>query len=228
MAVVVGVGFAYNGSLRPRDNYVSSYTPASKTPVDSAPLVAVIGDSYTGGSAMGGYGAGNWTEIIRLRLNSANMPVRMTMSGQGGSGYVNPGSRGTVFPGEAARIVDPYDKVVVIFGSRNDTRQPVQAVRSAANATYSQIKSTAANATLVVIGPAWTNRDVPPAITAIRDVLRSEAEAAGAVFVDPLTESWFFGEETTLIGEDGVNPTDDGHQYLADRIEPYIRAALTA
>jgi lysophospholipase L1-like esterase len=59
----------------------------------------------------------------------------------------------------------------------------------------------------------------------IRDILDTAALAAGAAFVDPLTERWFVGMPD-LIGADGVHPTDAGHAYLADKIAPLIRAQL--
>ncbi|NKY69829.1 SGNH/GDSL hydrolase family protein [Rhodococcus opacus] len=226
-ALLVGGGLLWNNQ-RAADSsgYVSSYTPPVTTPPVPAALVAVVGDSYTGGSDMGGVGSANWTSIVQWHMDEAKTPIRLEVSGQGGSGYVNAGSAKTVFPGEAARIVKSEDQIVVVFGSRNDTRQDIEAVRSAARATYSQIKVNAPNAKLIVIAPPSVNENVPRDIIALRDALKREADAAGAVFVDPIAEGWFFGDKAGLIGSDGLHPTDEGHAYMAGLIQPHIEAAL--
>jgi lysophospholipase L1-like esterase len=59
----------------------------------------------------------------------------------------------------------------------------------------------------------------------LRDTLRGQAKAIGAVFVDPLAEGWFVGRPE-LIGADGVHPTDAGHAYMAEKIAPLIRSQL--
>ena len=69
-------------------------------------------------------------------------------------------------------------------------------------------------------GP-WPTADPPPAVLTIRDSLRRQALAAGAVFIDPIAEGWFVGRPD-LIGGDGVHPTDAGHAYMAERIAPLI------
>ena len=60
----------------------------------------------------------------------------------------------------------------------------------------------------------------------IRDSLRRQALAAGAVFIDPIAEGWFVGRPD-LIGGDGVHPTDAGHAYMAERIAPLIYDQLS-
>jgi len=81
-------------------------------------------------------------------------------------------------------------------------------------------------ATLLVIGPAYPRPDVPGPLLDIRDVLKAETERAGGVFVDPLAEGWFWDGPPELIGGDEVHPTDAGHVYLAQHIEPHIKQAL--
>jgi hypothetical protein len=43
--------------------------------------------------------------------------------------------------------------------------------------------------------------------------------------VDPLAAGWFF-DQPELIVEGGVNPTDEGHRYMADLILPKLEAVL--
>jgi lysophospholipase L1-like esterase len=60
----------------------------------------------------------------------------------------------------------------------------------------------------------------------IRDTLNSQADWAGATFIDPIREGWFVGRPD-LIGPDGVHPNDAGHAYMAEKIAPLIRAQLS-
>jgi len=124
------------------------------------------------------------------------------------------------------QTVKPDDQVVVVFPSPSDSEQSRDAVRSAARTTYAQIKSTAPGTKLIVVGQSWTSDNVPSSVTGLRDTLRAEAAAAGAVFVDPLADKWFVNDTGKLVGSDGVHLTDQGHKYLADQLQPRIAAAL--
>jgi lysophospholipase L1-like esterase len=115
--------------------------------------------------------------------------------------------------------------VTIVFGSRNDYFAPPDAVYAAATRTFTTTRAAAPNTRLLVIGPAWINAAVPVQLPRVRDAVQRAAADTQATFVDPLTEGWFVGLPQ-LIGADIVNPTDEGHVYLADRIEPALRQLL--
>lgn len=79
---------------------------------------------------------------------------------------------------------------------------------------------------MIVVGQSWTSDKPPSNVTGLRDTLRTEATAVGAVFVDPLTDKWFVDDGEKLVGPDGVHLSDQGHKYLADQLQPRIAAAL--
>lgn len=85
----------------------------------------------------------------------------------------------------------------------------------------------APTAKLLVIGPPWVKPIPPAGILQARDILKSQAEAAGATFVDPIAEGWFV-DQPELIGSDGVHPSDAGHVYMANKIAPLIAQQLEA
>jgi hypothetical protein len=58
-----------------------------------------------------------------------------------------------------------------------------------------------------------------------RDIVKAQAEAIGATFVDPIAERWFVARPD-LIGADGDHPNDAGHVYLAEKIGPLIAQQL--
>jgi lysophospholipase L1-like esterase len=113
--------------------------------------------------------------------------------------------------------------VIVFFGGINDGSQPVEAVAAAAGEAFAHARQVAPSAGLVVIGPAWAV-NTPPPIFAVRDALRQQALRYSARFVDPLAEGWLTAPGS--IGLDGVHPTNQGHQEMADRIAPIIKDAL--
>jgi len=246
LAVVAGAVMYRTATTRgPADTgYRSSYTPAQVTPTpaalaptpaasapttsqggSSAPAtVAILGDPYSGGLDVGGTNDANWTKLIAASLAAAGKPISLSVFTDSSAGYVKPiGGAGTALAQQVSQIVKPDDRVVVVFPSSSDSEQSRDAVRSAAHA---QIKSTAPGATLIVVGQSWTSDRPPSNVTGLRDTLRAEAAAAGAVFVDPLTDKWFINDTGKLVGSDGVHLTDQGHKYLVDRLQPRITAAL--
>jgi lysophospholipase L1-like esterase len=202
-----------------------------ETPVTLIPLpkpvvthhILVIGDSLTEGSGEGGQGYTGWPALVWPSLKSQGVWIMPVLSGEGGSGYVHPGLRGSVFGERAASLVSPQDELVVFFGSSNDSVAPPSVLASAVRDAFAKTKAAAPAAKLLVIGPVAPNP--PPEIARIPGILRDEAQAVGAVFVDPIAEGWL-ATNPELIGSDGVHPNAAGHQYLAERIGPLIRDAL--
>lgn len=85
--------------------------------------IAVIGDSYTSGSDVGGNGAQSWPTLAWKLLAQRGLDVEADVAAEGGAGYGHPGDRGRVFEDLTAQAVQRSDALVVFFGSRND--QPV-------------------------------------------------------------------------------------------------------
>lgn len=184
-------------------------------------LVTIIGDSYTGGSDMGGYGAANWVARIQMKLERANLDNE----GVGGTGYTTGNSFGSRV---ASPLIGPNTDVVMFVGSRNDLNAGPAAAGSAAAAAFAEARKLAPTADLVVVGPVWGGSDVPQQMFKVRDTVRDAATAAGATWIDPIEQGWFLDtpQEQALIGADSVHPTDEGHAYLAEKLLPVLTAAL--
>lgn len=187
--------------------------------------IAVIGDSYTTGTDEGGEGPQSWTSRAWLLLAGQGARVDADVAAEGGAGYGIRGNRGSLFEDLTSRVVDRDDALVVFFGSRNDQPVDMQQYPVLVGDTFQIARRMAPNAKFLVIGPPWPTADPPDEILALRDSLRAQAKAAGAVFIDPLAERWFVGRPD-LIGPDGVHPTDAGHAYMAEKIAPLIRSQL--
>lgn len=205
--------------------------PSAPAPVQlssrESPLsrVAVISDSYTTGTDLGGLGVNGWPALAWQMLATQGKPVAADVYAEGRAGYGVRGDHNSTFGDLTARAVRPDDALVVFFGSRND--QPVDPVNVAglARSAYELARRQAPTARFLVIGPPWPTADVPIRVMQIRDALALVARASGAQFVDPLAEGWFVGRPD-LIAVDGVHPTDAGHRYLAERIAALISSAL--
>lgn len=227
-ALLVGLA-AWTAGNRTVPEYVppanaGADAPAAPAPPPAAapPVLAFYGDWYTAGTPQGGRGPAGWPAIVSGRLGArGTQPHALT-----DAGYVATSSFGDgTFTSLAEQLPEPDADVTVVFGSRNDYLAPPARITAAALRFSELVRAAAPRTRLLVIGPAWTDADVPPELLAVRDAVAAAATSADATFVDPLAEGWFVGE-AGLIGTDGISPTDAGHVYLADRIEPLIRALL--
>lgn len=173
------------------------------------PVVGFIGDSYIGGSDMGGYGSANFTSVM-----GRNFGWDVVNTGTGGTGFV--ASRSGAGPYEIAqigRIVALRPRLVVVFGSRNDAGR--SDVRAAAERLFDQLRLALPETRIVAVGPVWPSGNAPPAIDRVRDQVRDAATIAGLSFVDPIAQGWFRDDSHSLIGRDRVHPTDEGHRHMA-------------
>lgn len=186
--------------------------------------IAVVGDSYVGGSDMGGNGMRSWVVRVAEIFRMGGVELEAWTQSGGGSGYVARGESSPVFGDLVSLAVQPDSEVVIFFGSRNDSGR--SEIQEEAEASFRRALTISPDAELLVIGVPWVNSNVPPEQLENRDAVRAAAQAVGATFVDPLKEGWFTGTAEGLIGSDGVHPTDDGHYYLAEKILPHLQAAL--
>ncbi|MCU1587900.1 MAG: lysophospholipase L1-like esterase, partial [Frankiales bacterium] len=65
------------------------------------------------------------------------------------------------------------------------------------------------------IGPFYPTMPPPAAVLATRDVLADVARYVGATFLDPIAGNWL---DPSLIGPDGIHPTNAGHAAIAARL----------
>ncbi|MBJ7339137.1 GDSL lipase [Mycolicibacterium sp.] len=183
--------------------------------------VAIVGDSYTNGTAIGGQGPNAWPVRASKTLARQGLQVTADVAAEGRAGYGVRGDQGNLFGDLTPRAVKPDDALVVFYGSRNDQGVDPNVLGGQIFNAFSQARAIAPNARLLVIGPPWPTADVPPAVLQIRDILAFQSMLAGATFIDPIAAGWFL-DRPDLIGRDGVHPTDAGHAYMADKIAPLI------
>lgn len=224
-AAVVWLAVFQDRAQPPVSAKVAAAVTATPSAAPEPTLITVVGDSYTAGSDMGGVSTTNWTSLVAQQLQIG--PISIQRSAAGGSGYAVRGPRDTVFDELLISSVGPKTDLIVFFGSINDNGADTSEVGAAAAEAYADARRLAPTAKLIVIGPPWTNAKVPAKVAANSQAIREAAEAAGATWVDPIAERWFF-DQPALIGADKTHPTDEGHAYMAKLIYPRIAAALGA
>ncbi|GAA4856526.1 hypothetical protein GCM10023201_58650 [Actinomycetospora corticicola] len=218
-ALFVAIGVKGSADQRRSDEARTTTAVLAGTARPTTP-VAIIGDSFTTGTAQGGTGAANWASIVGGPRNWTITPTAV-----GGTGYVAtiPGTR----PYASAQLgtaLAAAPRLVIVEGSRNDAGTAPARVGSEATALYREIRSRAPQARLVVIGPVWSDGNAPAPVLTVRDAVRTAALAAGAQWVDPVADGWF-ARPTGLIGADRIHPTDAGHRLMAERIDAALRTA---
>jgi lysophospholipase L1-like esterase len=221
------VGWALKASPTPEPSAATASPSAHPIKTVYVPQMLIIGDSFTGGSDMGGYKDAGWPALVQSGYVKNGARLQLNLLARGGAGYLTPGqvkeTLGQSYSG------NPYGNqdVVLVFAGLNDASQPPAAVGSAAASLYSDLRAKSPKAMLIVIGPAWPNPAPTPGVLAVRDAIRASAEAAGATFIDPIAEGWFTGDAAALIGKDKTHPTDEGHKYMAAKLAPVITTELT-
>jgi hypothetical protein len=225
-ALSVG-GAAWYASNRTAPVFEPPPSAPRSTPGDAvearAPVLAFYGDWYVSGTSQGGIGPAGWPAIVSQRIGAEGTAPHAVTD----AGYVaTSATAADTFVTLAVNNPEPRADVTIVFGSRNDYEVGAAEITAAATRTFDAIRAAAPQTQLLVIGPAWTDPAVPPELPPVRDAVQRAAEVAGATFIDPLADRWFF-DEPSLISTDAISPSDTGHAYLADRIEPVVRQLLT-
>lgn len=185
-------------------------------------VLAVYGDGYAAGNELGGVGLTGWPALVAQQTET-----ELALHAVRQAGYATEGASGQDFIDLIQANPVPDAAVTVVFGSRNDVQADPADISARVSEALVAVRTHAPQTSLLVIGPAWSNADVPPNILALRDAVLAVAQDAGATFVDPVAQGWFT-ESSGLIAADGISPTDEGHAYMADRIAPAVATALAA
>lgn len=193
-----------------------------ETPATGPLAVAVIGDSFTGGSGMDSGESARWPALL-----TDTGDWRVTTYHEGGTGY----AATLDINGAPSNFVTRVDALptdverLVFFGSINDGVQGYDATRAAAEQALTAAKAKLPDAQILVIGPASPRWPVPAEFATARDATRDAAAAVGVTFVDPIELGWF-SQNPEMIGADGTHPNDAGHAYLATELGSIFASAL--
>jgi lysophospholipase L1-like esterase len=182
------------------------------------PVVTFLGDSWTegiGATALRGYAV---RTALRLGWEFHELGV-------GGSGYVQAG-RGSTFDERVDRAVATDPDVLVVQGSINDRKGPLDALGPAALRTLAHLHRVVGPDTVVlVLGASYTPGTERAVIDDINDAIAAAAERAGFRFVDPAAAGWSDPARPDIWWDEN-HPNDTGHQKIADRLAPLLESSL--
>lgn len=170
------------------------------------PNVVFLGDSYIAGSTMD---AG----IQFPDLIAGKRGWNQIMLGEGGSGYITKGNKGTTFGDRVQAAIDAKPAMVVVSGGFND--KDVAALPAAALDTVTRLRDALPGVPLVVFSNFVPNGEPNPVQVQKHDILADVASKTGATFID--VTGLFIGH-TDMIAADQTHPTAVGHQFIADAL----------
>jgi lysophospholipase L1-like esterase len=190
-----------------------------------APVVMVLGDSYTAGLP------DMAPEQTYAADTARRLKWQLIIAGHYGSGFVAPGRThqtfATLFNEQLAWR--PAPDMIVVSGGHNDWPHSYDQVTTAARQLLTAIKRRWPSSRLVLMGPLWGS-DPPPKSLQVRDALQDVAGRLRVPFIDPLAEQWITGDIHSGIGNapayirrDGTHPTPVGNRYFADRLITDLR-----
>lgn len=184
------------------------------------PTVAFLGDSYSPAQdlPLQDYNFGviaakslGWGEVLPF--------------GRGGTGFTNPGQaeeNDDVYATRVPAIIEAKPNIVVIQGGTND--REYDATRQAADELLRDLRDGLPEAQLLVVGPLTTPVLDLDTMAPVRDALRDAASAQDVPFIDPIEENWLELDDSRFV--DGVHPTGEAQQVLADLFTDAARDAL--
>lgn len=172
-----------------------------------------LGDSFTSGWSGAGIGSHGWPGLVGLDRGWKIVNLAVA-----GTGYMNPGWTHQTIGSRVDAAIRQKPQVVVVAGGHNDSRWAAATTSQSAIRVIERLHAALPETAIVIIAPIWQDGSPPIRCLVLRDALRREAKAIGAVFIDPLADRWFAGASHRFIGPDGLHPTNAGHAWMANRI----------
>ncbi|GAB3652311.1 SGNH/GDSL hydrolase family protein [Actinocorallia lasiicapitis] len=196
--------------------------PAPTAVVKRAPVVMILGDSYTAGTR-GESGEQTYAGDLARKLG-----WQVIIGGHRGTGFL---ARGTVNKNFSRLFTDqfawrPEPDLVMIVGGHNDaTRQnPLAGLNEAVTQLLTSVQDRWPTTRTVLVGPMWGGEPTTRAYL-VRDVMKQSADQLKVPFVDPLAERWITGDVSDGTGnadlyirDDETHPNEAGNAYFADKM----------
>jgi lysophospholipase L1-like esterase len=219
LAVLALAGCSTSASKDPNTEVAA--TPAATQPV-KAPVVMMLGDSYTAGIP------GVPPESTYAGAIARKLGWQVIIAGHAGTGFVSKGSIGMNFGQLYNEQLSwrPAPDMVIVVGGHNDANQkkPLRGLSEAATKLLVDIQTRWPGVPLVLVGPMWGGDPIPKALL-VRDALAQVAATQKVPFIDPLREMWITGDRTKHTGNanlyirrDKTHPNAAGNSYFADRL----------
>jgi lysophospholipase L1-like esterase len=139
------------------------------------------------------------------------------------------------FPDRVPAVIAAEPDVVLVAGGINDTDRAYSEdrLRTAITGTLSGLQQGLPEAQIVVVGPWWPTGYPTESAEQVDDIVTEVAASLDLPVVSPIDQGWITGtadgvepgNRAEFIGPDGAHPSQAGHDYLADRLYEWLRAA---
>jgi len=199
---------AYNASVEKAQ--AERNAPAMLNPLPVGAKVLIFGDSWTRGRGAENPETEGYAPIL-AKLSGWDAQVE----GEGGTGYLNPGSGDQVPYTERVKTIKPRfsPDLIILQGSQNDTSQDINKLPEAILATIDTFKARFPKAQLLMIGPGPSNA------AAVNTALTNAADVKKIPYIDSIAAGWMTGQNATEYMLPDYHPSTEGHTWLAKNIK---------
>jgi len=189
-------------------------TPAPAAAADE-PLVVFLGDSLTAGYGLGGEQA--YPALVEKRLEEEGIPVKV----------LNAGVSGDTTAGGLARLdwlLSQKPDVVVVGLGGNDGLRGLPLEQAEHNLREIVRRAKAAGARVLLLGMQIPPNYGPEYAKGFSDMYPNLAKEMNVPLVPFLLEG--VGGVADLNQADGIHPTAEGQEKVADLVTPYVAEVL--
>ncbi|MGY1774390.1 SGNH/GDSL hydrolase family protein [Geodermatophilus sp. SYSU D00804] len=204
-------------------------TPASEAP--DRPRAVFLGDSWVEGAGSTYVGGGFAAQVAEAA------GWQFINAGQGGTGYVTDGPPDypdrSPLPSRVQDVIAQAPDVVIVAAGINDAGRGYgeELLSSAVAETLQSLQEGLPNAFMAVIGPFWPNEAPTQSVLDVDNVVREQCQEFDIPFVSPIAERWItgtndgtvLGNRTRFISQDGANLTQEGHDYVAQKVLAFLQ-----
>ena len=189
--------------------------PVAAPAGEAGPLVIFLGDSLTAGLGLSAEQA--YPAVLERRLKASGMSVRV----------LNAGVSGDTTAGGAARLdwlLKQKPDVLVVGLGGNDGLRGLDLTDSEKNLRDIVGRARAANVRVLLLGMLIPPNYGPDYTRQFQEMYPKIAKDFGVPLVPFLLEG--VGGRPELNQEDGIHPTAEGQEKVADNVEPALREVL--
>lgn len=210
----------FNATATTASTSAAATGAAASTGASGKPVSLWIGDAYTAG-----VGAASSAEGEAC-LTATTLGWSCQLDAVTGSGYASgPTPLAGRLANDASRVATP--NVVVIDAGRTDGSTLSSTLQSAITSYFTQVAQTWPGANIVVIEPYYLTSATTD-FAASRKFIATQAGTHNWSVIDPIGSGWINASSAKLVGSNKIDPTPDGHKYLAGKLATTLKPLATA
>lgn len=206
-----------NQAAQPAKDTATKSTAAAPNNVAATKTIVFFGNSLTAGYGVEPNQA--FPAIVQRRIDSLDLPYKVVNAGV--SGETSSGGNGRI----DWLLQSPPDVFVLELGANDGLRGiPPTETKKNLQAIIDKVKASNPNVKLVIAGMMMPPNMGQQYTTAFRDIFPALAKENNATLIPFLLQG--VGGEVKLNQQDGIHPTPEGHEILADNVWQVLKNLL--